>query len=99
MFWLLGIVTVFGFSAGIYSLVKQNKVNGILELSLAVLCPLITISFCSLKDTRAFGGTNWEFLVHSATIDGDIWPWIILVLLIAEIIAIVRTLCTMVNTH
>ena len=93
MIWVIGIISVLGIAIGIYSLTKIGKGKGIAELLLAILCPTIAILFGSLQDNRVFGGTKWEFFVHSATVDGDIWPWILLILLIAEIICIVRTVC------
>ena len=38
-----------------------------------------------------------EFFIHSATVDGDIWPWILLVLLVVEVISIVRAICLHAN--
>ena len=72
---------------------KIGKGKGIAELLLAILCPTIAILFGSLQDGRAFGGTKFEFFIHSATVDGDIWPWILVVLLIVEVVCIVRTAC------
>ena len=97
MIWVIAMISVFGIAAGIYSLTKIGKSKGVAELLLAILCPTIAILFGSLQGNRAFGGTKWEFFIHSATIDGDIWPWILLVLLIAEVICIVRTVCMMAN--
>ena len=94
MDWLVGIITICGLVTGSYSLMKINRAKGIIELILAVLCPVLTLTFCSLRSDRAFGGTKWEFLIHSATIDRDIWPYIILILFIVEIICIVRTILT-----
>ena len=93
MIWVIGIISVLGIVAGIYSLAKINKVKGIVELLLAILCPTIALLFGSLQSERVFGGTKLEFFIHSATVDGDIWPWILLALLIAEVICIVRTVC------
>ena len=93
MIWVIGIISVLGIAIGIYSLTKIGKGKGIAELLLAILCPAIAILFGSLQDGRAFGGTKLEFFIHSATVDGDIWPWILLALLIAEVICIVRTVC------
>lgn len=92
MIWAIGIISVLGVTTGIYSLTKASKVTGIIEILLAVICPVIAILFGSLQDDRVFGGTKWEFFVHSATVDGDIWPWILLVFLIAEIVCIAKTL-------
>lgn len=91
MIWVIGIISVLGVATAIYSLVKISKVRGIVELLLAIICPTIAIWFGSLQYGRAFGGTKLEFFVHSATVDGDLWPWILFVLLIAEIVCIVRT--------
>lgn len=94
MDWLVGIITICGLVTGSYSLMKINRAKGIIELILAVLCPVLTLTFCSLRNDRAFGGAKWEFLIHSATIDRDIWPYIILILFFVEIICIVRTILT-----
>lgn len=93
MIWVICIISVLGIAAGIYSLAKMGKVKGIATLLSAALCPTIAILFGSLQSERAFGGTKLEFFIHSATIDGDIWPWILFVLLIAEVICIARTVC------
>ena len=95
MIWVIGIISVLGIVVGIYSLAKTNKVKGIASLLLAILCPTIAILFGSLQSGRAFGGTKLEFFIHSATVDGDIWPWILLALLIAEVVCIVRTACVL----
>ena len=95
MIWVIGMISVLGIVAGIYSLAKINKVKGIVELLLAILCPTIALLFGSLQSERVFGGTKLEFFIHSATVDGDIWPWILVVLLIAEVVCIVRTACAL----
>lgn len=97
MMWVIGFISAFGLAAGVYSLAKTSKARGAVELLLALLCPTIAILFSSLQDTRAFGGTKMEFFIHSATVDGDIWPWILLVLLVVEVISIVRAICLHAN--
>lgn len=92
MKWIIGVITLAGVLSGIYSLFKMNKLSGISQIALAAVCPLITIAFLSLKEKYAFGGNDWEFLVHSATIDGIPLVWIILFMFIVEIILIVRTI-------
>ena len=94
---IIGVITVLGVLAGMCILLRKDIIKGIGQLVLAVVCPLITISYLSLKEDRAFGGTDWEFLVHSATVDGDIWPWIILILFVVEIIYIIRTICVIIK--
>ena len=78
-------------SRGIHFL-KTDKFKGICQLILVVISPIITLSFVSLKESRAFGGTDWEFLVHSATIDGSILLWLNLMLFVIEVVFIVRTI-------
>ena len=72
MWWIIGCITLLGLLTGRYSFSKSNKTCGVLHFLLVAICPIITILFCSLKKVRAFGENDWEFLVHSATIDGDI---------------------------
>lgn len=86
----VALISLLGFAAGLYLLGKHNKQAGIIEILLALSCPIITILFGSLQDDRVFGGTKLEFFIHSAVVDGDIWPWILCVLLIVEIIFIVK---------
>ena len=93
MKWIIGVITLLGVLAGIYNFLKTDKFKGICQLVLAVVCPIITIWYLSLKASHAFGGTDWEFLVHSATIDGSIYPWICFILFAVDIICIVRTVC------
>lgn len=90
---IIGVITVLGVLAGMCIFLRKEKIKGIGQLVLAVVCPIIMIAYLSLKEKHAFGGTDWEFLVHSATVDRDIWPWIILILFVVEIIFIVRTIC------
>ena len=92
MYLIIGGISILGILAGLYDLFNKRKVFGITQLFLAIICPIITFMYCSLKERRAFGGTDWEFLVHSATIDGDVLPWIVFASFIAEIILILRTL-------
>ena len=92
MKWILGIIILLGILAGGYTFLKTDKFKGICQLILVVISPIITLSFVSLKESRAFGGTDWEFLVHSATIDGSILPWLNLILYVIEVVLIVRTI-------
>ncbi len=92
MIWVIGIISACGILCGIYSLIQRSKINGILEVAIGAVCPIIAILFSSLQDDRVFGGTTWEFFLHSATVDGDIWPWILVILLVAEIVCIVKTI-------
>ena len=92
MKWILVIITLLGVLTGVYTFLKTDKFKGICQVILAVVSPVITMLFVSLKESRAFGGTDWEFLVHSATIDGSILPWLNLILYAIEVVFIVRTI-------
>ena len=92
MYLIIGIISILGILAGLYDLFNKRKVFGITQLFLAVICPVITLMYCSLKEWRAFGGSDLEFLIHSAAVDGDVLPWIVFALFIAEIMLILRTL-------
>ena len=91
MLWIISAISVLGIATGIHSLATLGKVKGITELLLAILCPAIAILFGSLQSEHIFGGTKLEFFIHSAMVDGDIWPWILIVLLIVEVVYITRT--------
>lgn len=102
MYLVIGILTVLCVLTGIYNLLKHNKINGILRVVVAIICPIIAIWLCSLKESRVYGGNDWEFIVHSATVDGDIYPWILLILLVVEVIIVVETVLKLLkskNTH
>ena len=92
MYVAIGIITLLGILTAISRILKYNRAIGICQLVLAIVCPIFVLWFCSLKAGRAFGGTDWEFLVHSASVDGDFCPWIILVLFGVEVIFIVGTI-------
>lgn len=93
MMLIIGAITFLGVLAGTHTFFKTDKIKGISQLVLAAICPLIAVLFLSMKEGHAFGGTDWEYLVHSATIDRAIWPWINLLLFIVEIYCILKTLC------
>lgn len=102
MYLVIGIISVFGVLTGIFRLFKFNKVNGIIQVALSALCPIIAVWFCALKESRAYGGTDLQFIIQSATVDGNVYPWILLILLIIVIILIVETILKLLklrNTH
>lgn len=90
MEWILGSIALVGIAIGVYAFLKRHQRYGAVCTALALLCPLLTAAVCSLKHTRAYGGTNFEFLVHSAFVDGDPCPWILLILWGAEVICILK---------
>lgn len=92
MYWIIGVITLLGILTAIWKILKHNKATGICQVVLAIVCAVFVLWFCSLKEGRVFGGTDWEFMVHSASVDGDLCPWIILVLLGVEVILIIGTI-------
>jgi len=59
--WIIGVIAVLGVVTGIYTFGKIDKIKGIGQIILAVVCPAITVFFLSLKAAHAFGGTVWSF--------------------------------------
>lgn len=45
-----------------------------------MITPVATYLFCARKSGFAFGGTDLEFLLHTAIVDKMIVPWLILVM-------------------
>ena len=90
MMFVIGFITILGILTGVFMLLRGNKIKGIMQIVLAVICPVLVWLLCSLKGTHTFGGTDWQFLVHTATIDASPLPWIILFMFIIEIVAIIK---------
>ena len=90
MMFIIGLVTVLGILTGVFVLLRDNKSKGIMQILLAVICPVLTWLLCSLKETHAFGGTDWQFIVHTATVDVSPLPWIILLMFVIEIVDIIK---------
>lgn len=82
MEFIMGIIVGLGVVISIYSIKKNNKTIGILNLVLSPITPTFTYIFIQNKSKFVFGGSNWEFLVQTATIDKMIEPWLILILYI-----------------
>ena len=90
MMFIIGLVTVLGILTGVFVLLRDNKSKGIMQILLAVICPVLTWLLCSLKESHAFGGTDWQFIVHTATVDVSPLPWIILLMFVIEIVDIIK---------
>lgn len=90
MMLIIGSITILGILTGVFMLQRDNKIKGIMQIVLSVICPVLTWLFCSLKETHAFGGTDWQFIVHTATVDASPLPWIILLMFVIEIVAIIK---------
>ncbi len=89
---ILGFIAGFGLSTGVKTLFKGNKKLGIIQLILTFLNPVLISLWCAKKARFVFGGTDWEFLIQTATVDKMIEPWLILILYICLIGLIVYNL-------
>ena len=92
MIFIMGFITGLGFAVGIYSLIKKNKIVGIIQLVLSILTPIFTFLFIQKKSQFIFGGTDWEFLIQTDTIDGMIEPWLILILYLGVILTTIYSI-------
>ena len=86
MDWVIGIITGLGIISGILTLIKLDKKMGIIQLILTIIVPILISLWCLKKEDFVFGGTDWEFMVQTATIDGMIEPWLILTLFIIVLV-------------
>lgn len=88
MDWVIGLITGLGIISGILTLIKRDKKMGIIQLILTIIVP-ISISLWRLKkEDFVFGGTDWEFMIQTATIDRMLEPWLILALFIILLVLI-----------
>ena len=91
MEFFLGFITGIGIVISIKN-ISFSKKQSFIILGLSILCPLLTFIWCSKKRQFVFGGSNWKFLIQTATIDRMKEPWIILFLYIVLIYFIVKSL-------
>lgn len=80
MDFIIGLLTGFGITTGIFAIKNDNKKLGIIQMLLTVITPVATYLFCARKSGFAFVGTDLEFLLHTAIVDKMIVPWLILVM-------------------
>lgn len=92
MNFVIGFLVGFGFYIGVRTIQVSNKVRGIIQLFLTFLAPILVHLWCLKKSSFAFGGTDFEFLVQTATVDRMIEPWLILILYIGLIFLIIYNL-------
>lgn len=88
MNWIIAIITGLGIVSGILTLIKGNKKMGIIQLILTIIVPIVTSLWCLKKGDFVFGGTDWEFMIQTAAIDGMMQPWLILTLFIILLVLI-----------
>lgn len=85
---VIGIITGLGIISGILTLIKRDKKMGIIQLILTIIVPILISLWCLKKENFVFGGTDWEFMIQTATIDGMLEPWLILALFIMLLVLI-----------
>lgn len=77
---VIGFIAGVGLYTSIRTIIEVSKKNGIIQLILTFLVPIFTSLWCMKKSSFLFGGTDWEFLIQTATVDKMIEPWLILIL-------------------
>ena len=88
MDWVIGLITGLGIISGILTLIKRDKKMGIIQLILTIIVPISISLWCLKKEDFVFGGTDWEFMIQTATIDRMLEPWLILALFIILLVLI-----------
>lgn len=82
------IITIISVISAIIN-IKNKKIKlSLLQIILSISNPIIIEMFCQKKYRFVFGGTDLEFLIQTALIDGLIEPWLILLINIVLIILI-----------
>lgn len=79
---IIGFIAGMGIYTGVRTIVKGNKKMGIIQLIMTLISPIFISLWCMKKSSFVYGGTGWEFLIQTATIDKMIEPWLILILYI-----------------
>lgn len=82
---IMGFISGIGFCVAIETIKKTNKINGILQLLLTILLPIISVLWCSQKNKFVFGGSNLDFFIRTLIIDKHIISWTIAITYIAFI--------------
>lgn len=88
MNFIIGFITGLGVVSSIFTILKDNKKMGIIQLVLTIIFPITISLWCLKKEQFVFGGTNWEFMLQTAFVDKMIEPWLILVLFIILLVFI-----------
>jgi len=76
----LSILFFIGCLFAVFIMIKIDRKMGLLQIITTIGFLIATKWFCSLKYQFAFGGTDWEFLIHSALVDRMFAPYFILLL-------------------
>lgn len=89
---VLGFFAGLGLYTGVRTIVEVSKKLGIIQLVLTFSAPILTSFWCTKKSAFAFKGTDFEFLIHTATVNKCFFPWLILVLYVSLTIMIISNI-------
>lgn len=89
MDYIIGFITGLGLVIGIYTTIKGDKKLGITQLALTILFPIIISYWCTKKEQFVFGGSDFEFMIQTMTVDKMIEPWLIFILFIVLLILLI----------
>lgn len=85
MEFIIGFLTGLGLVIGVLAILNNHKKLGITEIILAFLTPFVIYLFVQEKSKFAFGGTDFEFLIQTATVDKMSTPILIFMLFLSLI--------------
>ena len=77
---IMGFFAGLGIYVSARAFIQINKKIGIAQLILTLISPIFVSLWCMKKEDFVFGGTDWEFLVQTATVDKCLQPLLILFL-------------------
>lgn len=90
--FIIGFLVGIGFYTGIRTIQISSKTRGIIQIVVTFLAPILFHFWCLKKSNFVFGGSDWEFLIQTATVDKMIEPWLILIIYIGFIALILYNL-------
>lgn len=94
---IIGFIAGLGLATGVRVIMEDSKKRGIVQLILTFLVPILTSLFCLKKKQFVFGGTDWEFLIQTATVDKMIEPWLLLIMYIILIFLIIYNMYSLIK--
>lgn len=77
---VIGLLAGIGLYTGVRIFVEVSKKSGVVQLIMTFIPPVSTSLWCMKKSSFSFDGSDWNFLVHTATVEKLFEPWIILIL-------------------
>lgn len=82
MYYILIAFAILNIIIGFINFRLKKIKLGIFQMLLSILTPIYVYFFCKLKERFVFGGSDFDFLIQTALIDGLIEPWIVLLIYI-----------------